>query len=101
MKICEVAGRRIRRVSCCWGALCGEFSLVVYLFHFAALKVANAVVAHMGMQALVPIVIVKTVVATALPLLLAVVLRRVGLYRHLFRPANTLGALVGRLRANA
>lgn len=55
----------------------------------------------MGMQALVPIVIVKTVVATALPLLLAVVLRRVGLYRHLFRPANTLGALVGRLRANA
>lgn len=93
--------RRVRLVDCGVLRVCGEFSLVVYLFHFAALKVANAVVAHMGMQALVPIVIVKTVVATALPLLLAVVLRRVGLYRHLFRPANTLGALVGRLRANA
>lgn len=93
--------RRVRLLDCNVLRVCGEFSLVIYLFHFAALKVANVVVAHMGIQALVPVVIVKTIVATALPLLLAVVLQRVGLYRHLFRPANTVGALVGRLRSKA
>lgn len=93
--------RRVRFVDCKALRVCGEFSLVIYLFHFAALKVANATVAFMGIQALVTVVIVKTVVATALPLLLAVVLRRAGVYRYLFRPANTLGTLVARLRAKA
>lgn len=93
--------RRVRWVDCVVLKVCGEFSLVIYLFHFAAMKVADVIVAHMGVQALVSIVIVKTIVATVLPLLLAVVLRRVGLYRYLFRPANTLGTLVGRLRTNA
>lgn len=61
------------------------------------MKVADFAVAYAGMRSLVLVVAFKTVVATALPLLLAVVLQWVGLYRYVFSPANTVKVLVGSL----
>lgn len=74
--------------------ICGRYSLEIYVTHCFLMAGFRAILPALGITSFWPVFILNSALSTAIPILIAVALQRVGIHDAVFRPAYFVKSLI-------